>query len=116
MVNNRSRCAAYMADQPPSVKSWLPVVKEMTSLLRGRPEGQLPELMLQELRDCGAPAEQITIAPSEFDAVLELLSWAREGDVLVLPTHAERGRVTGLLEQLRVDGWNAGEPLPLTSP
>ena len=50
--------------------------------------------------------------PSEFDAVRELLAWAREGDVLVLPTHAERGRVTSYLERLRTEGWQAGESLP----
>ena len=89
------------------------IVKEMMSLLRGRPEGELPALLADELRQCGAPTELVSIAPSEFDAVQELLAWARAGDVLVLPTHAERGRVTGYLEQLRADGWQAGDPLPV---
>ena len=88
------------------------IVKEMVSLLRGRPEGELPTLMVDELRRCGAPDDRLSTAPSEFDAVRELLAWAQADDVLVLPTHAERGRVTGFLEQLRVDGWRAGDPLP----
>lgn len=88
------------------------IVKEMVSMLRGRPEGELPALLVDELRQCGAPADRVSISPSEFDAVQELLTWARPGDVLVLPTHAERGRVTGYLERLRVDGWQAGNPLP----
>lgn len=88
------------------------IVKEMVSLLRGRPEGELPKLLVDELRRCGAPGDRVTISSSEFDAVRALLAWAREGDVLVLPTHAERGRVTGYLEQLRAGGWRAGEALP----
>ncbi len=88
------------------------IVKEMVSLLRGRPEGELPALLVEELRQCGAPSERVSIAASEFEAVRELLEWARAGDVLVLPTHAERGRVTGYLEQLRVAGWCAGDTLP----
>lgn len=88
------------------------IVKEMVSLLRGRPEGELPALLVDELRRCGAPDDRVTVSPGEFDAVCELLAWARAGDVLVLPTHAERGRVTGYLERLRTDGWQAGDPLP----
>ncbi|WP_310569519.1 Mur ligase family protein [Gemmatimonas sp.] len=90
------------------------VVKEMVSLLRGRPEGELPTLLVDELRRCGAADDRVTVSPSEFDAVRALLAWARDGDVLVLPTHAERGRVTAYLEQLRTDGWRAGEALPET--
>ncbi len=91
------------------------IVKEMVSLLRGRPEGELPALLVAELRQCGAPDDRVSMAPSEFEAVRELLAWAQSGDVLVLPTHAERGRVTGYLEQLRVDGWRAGDALPEAS-
>jgi UDP-N-acetylmuramyl tripeptide synthase len=89
------------------------IVKEMVSLLRGRPEGELPALLADELRQCGAPDDRLSISPSEFDAVQALLGWARSGDVLVLPTHAERGRVTGYLERLRAAGWRAGDPLPV---
>ncbi|WP_411280068.1 Mur ligase family protein [Gemmatimonas sp.] len=88
------------------------IVKEMVSLLRGRPEGELPALLVDELRRCGAPADRVSIAPSEFEAVCEMLSWAQKGDVLVLPTHAERGRVSSYLDQLRVGGWRAGDALP----
>ena len=88
------------------------IVKEMVSLLRGRPEGELPALLVSELRECGAAADRVSIARNEFDAVRELLAWAQAGDVLVLPTHAERGRVTGLLERLRTNRWAAGDALP----
>ena len=91
------------------------IVKEMVSLLRGRPEGELPALLVQELRTCGAPGDRVSIALSEFDAVREMLAWAQAGDVLVLPTHAERGRVTRLLERLRADHWAAGDALPEAS-
>lgn len=88
------------------------IVKEMASLLRGRPEGELPALLVDELRRFGAPDDRVSIAPNEFDAVRALLVWAQVGDVLVLPTHAERGRVTSYLEQLRTRGWRAGNALP----
>ncbi|WP_373060234.1 Mur ligase family protein [Gemmatimonas sp.] len=91
------------------------IVKEMVSLLRGRPAGELPALLVDELRRVGAPTNCVSISASEFEAVHELLAWAQVGDVLVVPTHAERGRVTGYLEQLRTIGWRAGDSLPDSS-
>jgi hypothetical protein len=42
------------------------------------------------------------------------LTWARPGDVLVLPLHSRDGRAhaLALLERLRREGWRAGLPLP----
>jgi hypothetical protein len=44
------------------------------------------------------------------------LSWARAGDVLVLPLHSRdgRGHALALLERLRREGWYAGQLLPPT--
>jgi UDP-N-acetylmuramyl tripeptide synthase len=50
----------------------------------------------------------------EFDAVRDVLAWAREGDVLVLPIHGSdvKPRVAALLDDLQDGGWIAGSPLP----
>jgi hypothetical protein len=39
------------------------------------------------------------------------LQWAQSGDLLVLPTHAQKDAVDALLDSLAVQGWRAGEPL-----
>jgi len=73
------------------------IIKEMTSYLRGRPEGQIPALMREELERDGIPAEAITVSEGELAGVEEALAWAQEGDLLVLTVHAERPAVLELL-------------------
>ena len=75
----------------------LVVVKEMTSFLRGRAPGEIPRILEDELRRQGASPEQIVHAPSEVEAVTRALAWARDGDLLVLPTHSNRKEVTELI-------------------
>jgi cyanophycin synthetase len=87
------------------------VLKEMPVYLRGRAPGEATGLLEDEFRRLGARAEMMVHAPSEFDAVRMALEWATAGDLLFLPTHAERGRVLGLLERLQAAGWRAGEAL-----
>jgi hypothetical protein len=53
----------------------------------------------------------ISRAPSEYDAVLAALAWARPDDLLVLPVHAERERVLALLDRLEREGWAPGAPV-----
>jgi UDP-N-acetylmuramyl tripeptide synthase len=91
------------------------VLKEMDKYLRERPPGQVCDVMEAEFRRLGIPAEHISRAPSEFAAVGSALAWAQPGDVLLLPTHAERGRVLDLLDQLERGGWRPGEPVPETT-
>ena len=84
----------------------------MAHYLRGRQPGEISDLLAQELRRLGAPPDAIQREESEFAAVRSALAWARPGDLLLLPTHAERGRVLGLLERLIQSGWRPGTPLP----
>jgi cyanophycin synthetase len=65
----------------------LVIVKELHSMLRGRPPGQVPGLLAQALRDGGLPAPQLRLGGGEQDAALALLAEAREGDMVVLPLH-----------------------------
>jgi cyanophycin synthetase len=69
------------------------VVKEMVELLRGRLPGEIPALLVDELRRLGAPPESVTQAGSELEAAGEALAWARPGDLLVLLVHAQRDEV-----------------------
>jgi cyanophycin synthetase len=74
------------------------IVKEMESLLRGRQPGQVPRLIADELLRLGLPAERLEMAPSELEAFRSALTWARPGDLLVCPVHAERAAVAAELE------------------
>jgi hypothetical protein len=60
------------------------------------------------------PSPAIDDAPDEDSAVRHALGWARAGDVLVLPLHSRDGRAHALtlIERLRREGWQAGQPLP----
>jgi len=80
-------------------------------MLRGRAPGEIPAVLASGLIDAGAPAERISVVPSEFEAVREALHWARPGDLLVLPVHVERKRVESLLARLQAEGWHPGLPV-----
>jgi UDP-N-acetylmuramyl tripeptide synthase len=90
------------------------VLKDIEGYIRGRAVGEVAELLGEELRACGLPAERLQVHLPEVGAVRELLAWARPGDVLVLPVHAlsARADVIALLEALRSADWQAGQVLP----
>lgn len=89
----------------------LVVVKRMTGLLRGRTEGEVVRMIDATLR-AHLPPVAIEHAPSELEAVRRALSWARDGDLLLLLCHIERGAVLELLTRLDREGWRAGDALP----
>ena len=91
-------------------------VKEMEIYLRGRERGVVPELILAELRVIGAREDQLERHPAELAAVRAALQWAREGDLLLLTTHADRDGVTALMRELSASGWRPGIPLPPAPP
>jgi cyanophycin synthetase len=74
-------------------------IKEMDIYRRGREPGVIPEMIEAELRRCGAPAEALARYDSELEAVRAALDWAREGDLLLLTTHAQRDEVIALVTQ-----------------
>jgi UDP-N-acetylmuramyl tripeptide synthase len=88
------------------------IVKHVDRYLRGRPRGEVPALIEAELRRCGLPDEAIGSAPDEVRATLDALEWAREGDLLLLLSHAERESVIACVERARDRGWRPGQPPP----
>jgi len=104
------RLAAVAASARPD----LVVVKELTGYLRGREAGEVPALLRRALAQAGIEDSAIAEAGDEDAAVRHALSWARPGDVLVLPLHSRDGRAAalGLIDRLRRQAWTAGQPLP----
>jgi UDP-N-acetylmuramyl tripeptide synthase len=96
----REMARAALALRPDRV-----VAKEMDAYLRGRAPGEVPRLIVDELRRAGLPEAAIATSPGELPAVQEALDWARPGDLLILMLHQERNRVE---ELLRRRGWKAG--------
>ncbi len=86
-------------------------VKEMEIYLRGREKGVVPEIILAELRAIGARADQLERFDDELAAVRAALTWAAEGDLLLLTSHAERDGVTALLRALQAANWRPGMAL-----
>jgi len=76
------------------------VVKEDEGHLRGRQPGEVPAIIQNALLKTGLPEAAVPICPSEVDAALMALDWARPGDALVLLIHSGSAR-TRMLEILR---------------
>jgi cyanophycin synthetase len=73
----------------------LVLVKETEKHLRGREPGEIPRILLAELRRMGLPESALPPASnSEVDAARAALAWARAGDVLALPVHSSQARAT----------------------
>jgi UDP-N-acetylmuramyl tripeptide synthase len=89
------------------------VVKELVLHLRGREPGEVPAIIVDELRRLGAPEDAIDVAGSELDAVRRALGWSRPGDLLLLLSHEERVLVLGLVRELGERGWKPGQALPI---
>ena len=79
----------------------LVVVKENEAHLRGRAPGEVPGIILAELKRLGFPDSALAIRNSEVEAAQCALKWARRGDVLALPVHSSNARTTlaALLEK-----------------
>jgi UDP-N-acetylmuramyl tripeptide synthase len=76
------------------------ILKEMPEMLRGRESGDVTRVMRAALLEAGAPADCVSEAPTELDAVKAALAWAQPGDLLVLPVHVQKDEVAALLDGL----------------
>ncbi len=88
------------------------IAKELETKLRGRNPGDVPAVIVNELRSLGAPADAVRIADTEMDSVRMALEWSKPGDFLVLLLHGDRAPAMALLDKLKSSGWQAGDPLP----
>ncbi len=87
------------------------IIKELAEYRRGRQEGEVPDLIEDELLRIGAPETMIERADSEMDAIHKALGWGRAGDLILLIVHSHRDRAMELLDSLRAGGWSPGQPL-----
>ena len=97
-----------------SARPDLVMLKDIAGYERGRASGEIAAIMRAQLLEDGVPANAITLCLDEVEAARIPLSWAREGDLLVLPIHEmeARAQVTALLDQMAATDWRAGQPLP----
>jgi cyanophycin synthetase len=73
------------------------IIKEMSTMLRGRAPGDIPRILAEELSHLGVSSDNVEVAPSEMDAMRRALDWARDGDLLVCPVHVSKAEVFALL-------------------
>jgi UDP-N-acetylmuramyl tripeptide synthase len=84
--------------------------------MRGRAAGEVAGILRDELLRQGLQDSELVVCLEETRAARETLSWARPGDVLVLPIHEPTARdaIVALLDRLQAGGWRAGGALPDT--
>jgi UDP-N-acetylmuramyl tripeptide synthase len=82
--------------------------------MRGRAAGEIAGILRDELLRQGLPDSAVQVCLEETRAAREGLSWARPGDLLVLPIHEPTARdaIVALLDRLQAGGWRAGGALP----
>ena len=92
----------------------LVLLKDVEGYLRGRESGEVARIMRDELLLRGVDDEAAVISLDEVTATRQALSWAREGDLLVLPTFDRdaRERIEAMLDAMAAGGWCAGDALP----
>jgi UDP-N-acetylmuramyl tripeptide synthase len=76
------------------------IVKEMDKYRRGRAPGEVPRLIVDELRRLGMPPNEITTAPDDMAALRQALAWARPGDLLLVTIHVDQRDALALLGSL----------------
>ena len=87
------------------------ILKEQARHLRGREFGEVTRVMAAALADEGAPADCISTADDEIEAVRRALEWAQPGDLLLLLILAERDAILAQLGALQASGWKPGAPV-----
>lgn len=87
------------------------IVKEQARHLRGREFGEITRVMIAALADEGAPADCVSTADDEIEAVRNALEWAQPGDLLLLLILAERDAILAQLGALQASGWKPGAPV-----
>lgn len=79
------------------VDQWLLV--DIANYLRGRQPGEIPRIIAAQLRELGVTDTKIAYADSVFAGAKKALSWAREGDSLLLMALDDRDKIFTLLTE-----------------
>ena len=87
-------------------------LKDMEVYWRGRGAGEIPAILEAEFLAAGTSPASIEVHADELSAIRAALGWAREGDLLLLTTHADRDAVFALMQALVAAEWRPGQPLP----
>ncbi len=73
------------------------IVTDLPDYLRGRQEGEVSSIILQQLKEMGFPDEKIARAGDPLQGAALSLSWAAEGDLILLLALSHREEITRLL-------------------
>jgi hypothetical protein len=94
------------------------VLKDIAGFLRGRAPGEIAAVLRAPLLAAGIASDAIDTVLDEADAARCLVGWARDGDIVVLPTHGKqaRARVSCWLDALAAATWQPGLALPALPP
>ncbi len=77
------------------------IIKEMPQYARGRPAGEVADLIKNALLASGAAAGQLDYFATEPEAVSAALDWAQPGDLLILFIHEQIDEVLAMLNDAR---------------
>jgi aryl-phospho-beta-D-glucosidase BglC (GH1 family) len=73
------------------------IVSELETYARGREQGEVFNIIRDELMKCGARDDQIQYFEAESDSFDAALEWAEKGDLVVI---LDLGRVSNIQEKL----------------
>jgi cyanophycin synthetase len=86
------------------------VISELPAYARGRPHGEVYEILRGELLRCGAANDQILYFEKESDSFDAALQWARPGDLVILLALGGNTQVIEKLHALGKDRPGSEEP------
>jgi cyanophycin synthetase len=77
------------------------ILRELHDFARGRPRGEVSELIAKEAERAGMDPSQMSVCEGEVAALSRALDWALPGDLIILLVHVERGPVMDWLQSRR---------------
>jgi len=88
------------------------IISELAKYARGRPLGEVYDILRDELIRCGCPPEALLHVDTEPEALDSALAWAKPGDLLVMLVLADAAAVRARLAGLESQGRSSGQLPP----